>query len=96
MWGWGVRLEAALKGESDAMTLEALDWAVTSHLRSRYVEADVGQASVIRMAERIPALKAAPPHLQAAAYMHYWLADLGAKYGAMRRAARAARQHSPV
>ena len=39
-WCW-CRFEEALQGAADADTLEALDWVVSSHIRSRFSNADV-------------------------------------------------------
>ena len=72
--------------------LEQLDLVVTSHLRSRYVTAEVDQSKVHTMADRMPSLKATPDHLRAAAYMHIYLAELAERYTVMRKAEGASSQ----
>ena len=45
----GYRFEDALKGAADDETMEALDWVVSSHIRSRFSAADVSPGKVMAL-----------------------------------------------
>lgn len=75
-----MRFEDALAGSASEETIEALDWVVTSHIRSRFSGADVAPDKVDKMAAQEPALAATPEGLRPAAYMHFKLGQLGEQY----------------
>ncbi|KAK9799721.1 hypothetical protein WJX73_004054 [Symbiochloris irregularis] len=78
------RFQDALEGRADAETIEALDWVVTSHIRSRFSSADVSPDKVDEMVAQEPVLAAAPDKLQPPAYMHFKLGQLGQAYAQMK------------
>ena len=62
-----------------------MDCVVTSHIRSRFSNADVSPEKVEAMCAVQPVLNATDENLRPAAYMHFRVGELGLQYAEMKR-----------